>query len=392
MEWQSSASGQPRVLLVSTVPWMFPARLASAFAQLDFCVDAVCQWGHPIRSLSKPVKAHRLGWVAEAASIETALRRAKPDFIVPCDDPAVRALHQLHQRCSDLQDLIERSLGDPLGFATTEQRSALVELARSMGLLVPQSYPVDGRVALSQLVTRIGYPLVLKRDMTWGGLGTQIVESQGELRKAWSSAKGYAAVLRAGKAVVRDWRPRTVIDWLVETPAIEAQEFLPGTPANRAVLCRTGRVVAGLSVEAVRTAYAGGPASVVRVIEHKEMADAVEALVAQLGLSGFCGFDFLLSPSGRACLLELNPRATPVCHLAVADGTHLPSALYRDLTGREPSSTARTISNSLIALFPAQRHSDGTSSVPSEAHYDLPLDEPALLAMVGAAAPKPPMR
>jgi hypothetical protein len=387
MEGQSKAWRQPSVLLVSTIPWMFPARLASALSRLDFHVEAVCQWGHPLRSLHKPVTVHGLGWLAEAASIKTALRRGRPGLVVPCDDPAVRALHELHRQCSDLRGVIERSLGDPAGFATTEQRTTLVDLARSMGLLVPQSHPVAGRAALSQVVARIGYPVVLKRDMTWGGLGTQIIESEGELRKAWSGARGYAAVLRAGRAVVRDRRPRTIIDWLAETPAVEAQEFVPGTPANRAVLCRAGRVLAGLSVEAVHTAYAGGPASVIRIIEHKEMADTVEALVGRLGLSGLCGFDFQLSPSGRAYLLELNPRATPVCHLAVADGTHLPAALYRDLTGREPFNTPQPISNRLIALFPAKRRGDGNCAVPVDAYYDLPLDEPALLAL-GSPPPR----
>jgi biotin carboxylase len=298
----------------------------------------------------------------------------------------VRALHGLHRQCSDLRGVIERSLGDPAGFATAEQRTALVDLARSMGLLVPRSHPVAGRAALSQVVARIGYPIVLKRDMTWGGLGTQIIESERELRKAWSGARGHAAVLRAARAVVRDRRPRTIIDWLAETPAIEAQEFVPGTPANRAVLCRAGRVLAGLSVEAVQTAYAGGPATVIRIIEHKEMADTAEALVGRLGLSGLCGFDFQLSPSGRAYLLELNPRATPVCHLPVVDGTHLPAALYRDLTGRPSFNIPQPISNDLIALFPARRRSDGTCAVPVDAYYDLPLDEPGLLALGGPPA------
>jgi predicted ATP-grasp superfamily ATP-dependent carboligase len=371
---------------------MFPARLASAFTQLDFHVEAVCHWGHPLRSLRRPVTVHRLGWLKEAASIRTALLRARPDFIVPCDDPAVLALHQLHgrERSGGLRDLIEVSLGDPAGFLTAERRTALVELARSMGLFVPKSSPVNGSAALAEAVARIGYPFVLKRDMTWGGLGTQIIESERALRKAWSGAKGYAAALRAGKAVVRDRRPRTLLDWLVASPAIDAQEFLPGNPGNRAVLCRAGKVLAGLSVEAVHTAYAGGPASVIRVIDNKEMADTAEALVARLGLSGFCGFDFLITESGRACLLELNPRATPVCHLAVADGTHLPAALYRQLTGREPATAARTIPNDLIALFPAKRHSDGSCAVPCGAYYDLPLEEPALLAMGGAVADAEP--
>jgi hypothetical protein len=368
------------VLLISTMPWMFPARLAASFHALGFHVDAVCHPGHPMRYLKHPIRLHRLGWLAEAASIRTAIEASQPDAIVPCDDPAVGALHSLHsnRRLKHLGVLIERSLGDPACFLTTERRSALVQLARSMGLLVPRSETITGTRTLAATAARIGYPCVLKRDLTWSGYGTEVVTSEPGLQKAWSRAVGWKAGLRAGRATLRDRRPRTIIDWLTRG-SIEAQEFVPGVPANRAVLCREGKVVAGLSVEALHTAYAGGPASVVRVIDNTEMSQTVEALVSKLGLSGFCGFDFLLSGSGRAFLLELNPRATPVAHLPVADGTHLPSAFYREVTGAIPLSQVAPIQSDLIALFPTEWKRDRASPFLKTAHHDLPSGEPALV-------------
>lgn len=379
------SSRQPLVLLISTMPWMFPARLAQAFHRAGFRTEAVCHWGHPMRYLSEPVRAHRLGWLAEVSSIEHAIARAGPDLVIPCDDPAVRALHALHRRgrATSLSSLIERSLGDPACFRTTEKRSAFTALARSMGLLVPKSETISARGALVQAAALTGYPCVLKRDLTWGGMGTTPVGSEAALRGAWSHTTGWMAALRAGKAVLRDRRPRNLIDWISETAAVEIQEFVDGTPANRAVLCQDGKVIGGLSVQALLTAYRGGPASVVRVIDHKEMADTVEALVGRLGLSGFCGFDFLISPSGRAYLLELNPRATPISHLPVADGTHLPTALYRQMTGREPACTTSAIPGDLIALFPTEWKRDRASVFLNEAYHDLPCEEPALLARVG---------
>ena len=47
-----------------------------------------------------------------------------------------------------------------------------------------------------------------------------------------------------------------------------------------------------------------------RVIDHPQMAAMAEAVADHLGLSGFCGFDFMLTPSNEAYMLELNPRAT----------------------------------------------------------------------------------
>ena len=94
--------------------------------------------------------------------------------------------------------------------------------------------------------------------------------------------------------------------------------FIPGVPANRAVLCWHGEVLAGLSVEAVKTAHATGPATVVRILDNAEMAEATGHVVRCLGLSGFVGFDFILErTSGRAFLIEMNPRPTPICHFSL---------------------------------------------------------------------------
>lgn len=380
-EQNPQARSQPRVLLVSTMPWMFSARLAAAFHSLGFQVHAVCRRGHPIRSLTRPIVFHRLGWLTEARSIEAAIEASGADVIVPCDDPAVRTLHGLHRhsRQSRIRGLIENSLGDPAGFLAAERRSTLIHLARSMGLLVPRSEIVAEPRALSATAARIGYPCVLKRDLTWSGYGTEMVSAESGLQKAWSRSVGTMAGLRAVRAAIRDRRPLTIADWLARG-RVEVQEFVPGAPANRAVVCREGKVIAGLSVEALHTAYPGGPASVVRVIENAEMKETVEAVVGKLGLSGFCGFDFLLSSSGRASLLELNPRATPVAHLPVADGTHLPSAFYRVMTGADPITQVPAIPGDLIALFPTEWRRDSDSPFLATAYHDVPYGEPALVS------------
>jgi len=39
----ASPANKPRLLLIATMPWMFPARLAGAFREVGFHVEAVCQ-------------------------------------------------------------------------------------------------------------------------------------------------------------------------------------------------------------------------------------------------------------------------------------------------------------------------------------------------------------
>src|SRR5208283_1453997 len=104
------------------------------------------------------------------------------------------------------------------------------------------------------------------------------------------------------------------------SPVISLQHYVRGVPANRATVCWQGEVLAGLSVEAVETNTETGFATVVRVVDLPEMADSARVLARTLGLSGFIGFDFIIeAATGRAVLLEMNPRPTQTCHLSFDD-------------------------------------------------------------------------
>ena len=73
-----ASQGSPRLLLVATMCWMFPARLALALRQAGFHVEAICQRGHPIRLLKNPIPTHKLGWLSASTSIKTAINNAAP--------------------------------------------------------------------------------------------------------------------------------------------------------------------------------------------------------------------------------------------------------------------------------------------------------------------------
>ena len=160
---------------------------------------------------------------------------------------------------------------------------------------------------------------------------------------------------------------------------ISLQQYIIGRPSNRAVICWKGKVLAGISVEALEVTHESGPASVVRLIDHPEMAIAAEHMVKCLELSGFVGFDFILDSLCQAWLIEINPRVTPICHLSLDDGTNLTGSLYTQMTGRWPRSTPATIDRGLIALFP-----DEIVRCPSSEHlqfgqHDVPWREPELV-------------
>ena len=58
--------------------------------------------------------------------------------------------------------------------------------------------------------------------------------------------------------------------------------------------------------------------------------------------------------TGNAHLIEINPRATQVGHLALGPGRDLPAALYAALSGICPPAAPKVTENDTIALFPAR--------------------------------------
>jgi len=62
-----------------------------------------------------------------------------------------------------------------------------------------------------------------------------------------------------------------------------------------------------------------------RLIDSCEMSIVAEKIVRRLHLSGLIGFDFMLEEqTGNPYLIEVNPRATQVGHLTLAQGAIFP--------------------------------------------------------------------
>src|SRR2546425_11953922 len=110
------------------------------------------------------------------------------------------------------------------------------------------------------------------------------------------------------------------------------------------------------------------------------MSVAVERMVRGLNLSGVHGFDFLLEAhTGNAYLIEINPRATQVGHLALGPGRDLPAALYAILAGKAVESAPKVTDNDTIALFPHEWIRNPTSAYLRSGYHDVPWEEPELL-------------
>jgi hypothetical protein len=387
-DFETALVTAPKILLTATLRWPIAARLAIAFADMGCKVEAVCPRQHPASVTRAIRQTYPYSVLRPLLSLRKAITSAAPDLIIPCDDNAARHLHHLHSQVDDLsaeavalRELIGRSLGSPEACAIASARGRLMALAEEEDIRIPETAVVDSPLELSAWLSAHRLPAVIKIDCTWGGQGVAVVRDHLEARRVFSAMSARPSILSAAARLLLARDPSQLLISLQSTRrTVTLQDFIVGAPANRAVACWRGQVLAGTSVEAVKTAHSTGPATVVRVIENDEMATAAERLVRRLGLSGLWGFDFVLQAStGAAYLIEVNPRATPTCHLALGPRHDLPSALYSQLAGEPPHARLVAIASELIAMFPGEWQRDRSSAHLHSAYHDIPWDEAGLV-------------
>lgn len=381
-------SSPPSILLTTTLRWPIAARLAIAFTNMGCRTEVLCPGQHPVAKTRAIRKIYPYSALKPLASLYGAIKSAAPDLIIPCDDDAAIQLHQLYINTSGtspaantLRVLITRSLGTPEACTLATTRGQLMALAAGEGIRIPETIAITASNELNSWFAQHPFPAVIKTDRSWGGQGVSIVRNQQEALHALSMMTSPPTVMNAIVRLLLD-RDLSFFLNLVKATRRDAiiQNFIPGIPANRAVACWQGQVLAGISVEAIRTQHQTGPATVVRVIENPEMSEAVNRLVRRLEISGLWGIDFILEESTKIpYLIEINPRATPICHLPLGMGRNLPAALYMQLTGSPPIELPTMIDHDVIALFPGEWHRDPESSYLRSNYHDIPWDESGLI-------------
>lgn len=374
----------PRVLLADTSRWDCAVRMGIALAGAGCEVYALCPASrHPFTKVRAVKKIFSYSGVRPVDSLAAAIEAVDPQIVIPCSDPAVAHLHELYLRSENAREsaartraLIERSLGAPISYPVVTSRHDLLKVAAEDGILVPQMRSIE-KVGDFVSCSEFAFPWVIKADGTWGGGGVRIARNLAEAKTSFAVLKGIFGAGRAFKrlAVNRDsfWLRAW---WSGAMPSLMLQSYIPGKPANCAVACWEGEVLAGLAVEVLTADGETGPASVVRVVESVAMMSAAEKIARRLGLSGVFGLDFVIEErTGEAYLIEMNPRCTPLCHLRMGAGHDMVEALRAQLTGQPLRETSPLTENRVIAYYPQGRKSELLSS----SFLDVPREEPELV-------------
>jgi len=380
---------RPRVLLTTTNRWPLPARLAIRLAKLGCDVFGLCPLpGHPLLKTRSVMRVFSYNGLHPLPSLLKAINEAAPEFIIPCDDRAVAHLHGLYRRLpfsrehseEKLAALIEHSLGAHENYhSIVSCRHELIKAAAQQGVRAPATRQVDSVDDLRAWRAEQPLPWVLKADGTWGGGGVRFVysmeeaeQSLRELMRPPSSASVVSAMVLNRD---RSWRLGTLRD---RERKISVQEFVRGRPANCAVVCYRGQVLAGIGVEVISSQDEKGPATVVRVLDSSEMKFAAERIAARLRWSGFFGLDFMIEEGTRDYyLIEMNPRCTPLCQLELGDGRDMVQALCEKILCLPCAPTASVTSKDVLAYFPQAVKC--RSEFLGLSFLDVPYEEPELV-------------
>jgi biotin carboxylase len=365
-----AVNSAPRVLILSLSNWFGAARLPRAFRRAGFHVSSFGFAGILLQRSQAVDEAIQLpdstSNDALLPALMAAVERARPDIIIPTDDTTIIVLHAAASLArapgvsEQTRAVLKASLGELRHLATVRSRKLLAKLAASASVRQPEHATVTNETEALAFATQHGYPIVLKEEDSAAGFGVFICKDAVEVKAAILGSSQNPGVFSQG---------------------LLAQTFVEGRTAMRVVVAQQGRVLGGLSAIKLETwPSSTGPSTCVELIDHPEMKASAEAVVKALGYSGFASLDFMLDPSDKAHLIELNPRPTPISHLGERFGGCLCRHLYAALRG-EPSRAGEPQGlPSKVALFPQEWVRDQNSPhLAAGVFHDVPWDEPDLV-------------
>ncbi len=352
------------------------------FAAFGWRVEAVCPAGHPLRETASVARLHFYAALRPLPAVAAAIAAARPDLIVPCDDRAVAHLMAVQASAAAAGSPATQREIDPAEWpGAIERRSDLIRIAREAGVHAPEMRQVDGEDDLRAAIAAFGLPVVLKVDGSWGGQGVTVARTLEEAEQARRRLARRLDAARALKRTLFDRDPFHLLPWLTRTkPRVNVQAFISGRPATSAAACWDGDVLASIKAEALCTTDPVGASTVVRLIDHPDMALAEQRLARRLGLSGLHGFDFMIEhATGHAHLIELNPRATPIAHLALGPGRDPVGALVSRVEASAARAMPPVTENPVIAFFPQAWQSAPESPFLRTGYHDVPWADTGLM-------------
>ena len=219
-------------------------------------------------------------------------------------------------------------------------KHALLTICQELGLPSPQTTLVSSCEEVQGFTERFGYPVVLKRAETWGGVidpqapSVLVVNGPSELPQAYDRMRVQA--------------PEHV-------PNVLAQEYIPGDSESvwmfNGYFDRESRCLAAFTGRKLRQCAQGtGQTALGVCADNQTVADLAVRLMEGVHYHGIVDMGFRFDArDGLYKLLDVNPRVGSTFRLfAAPDGADVVRAMYLDLTGRSVPPAAAVAGRSWV--------------------------------------------
>jgi predicted ATP-grasp superfamily ATP-dependent carboligase len=240
------------------------------------------------------------------------------DVVMTSSDEGVTGLAFSRQRIERLA-FVALPPPEALSVATSKERTLAV--ARELGIPVPRSVNIQDPSDITAAADDVGYPCVLKPDVSWrlldGGSGEGITAAYLPDREAASAAA--ARLLGQGSGGL-------------------VQEYAEGRREAISVVRHRDGFSAHFAMGASRTWPPLGGNSVMRE-SIEAPPDALEysrRLLDATGYEGYAEVEFRRSRQGRPLLMEINPRFSASVELALRAGVDLAAMHFDWANGTRP--------------------------------------------------------
>jgi hypothetical protein len=374
------AARMPVLIVATATRWAGAARTPRALVNAGFDVSLLTPKGslaeksHYVSKLVHvPDQATPREWVDALAA---AVREASPRLVIPGDDTALRLLQGLVLAppagmspglLAELMALVVTSLGNPAYYRESIDKTLFPKAAERFGVRAAPWIVARSADEVERFTASVGFPVVLKRSVSWAGTGVRICRDRVELLTA------FAALMEASKS---DFASQG-------TEGLLAQAYVKGPTKFYTCVSWKGALLAGYAGEIlVWSETTGGVPTVNRYYRDDALRAATERMIDGFGISGFIAVEYVADgESDKACAIEINRRLVGGSHRGAPMGVDHWAALRSTLAGTAIPTRADLDPDEehVCVNFPQEWLRDPESRWLSEYPVDVPWDEPKLI-------------
>ncbi|HKM55383.1 MAG TPA: ATP-grasp domain-containing protein, partial [Isosphaeraceae bacterium] len=247
--------------------------------------------------------------------LEERIAEAGYDTLIPSSDTALALVSGCYEA---LSRRLHVGCPSPAVLRRVLDKDQTLEIARSVGILTPESYPIADASQLEAIRDRLRFPVVAKDR------SKSLMQSSTFKVRYFST---YDALVSAFR----------------EDPGLGSrvlfQEYCPGVGVGVAMLMRNGEALAAFQHRRLKELPVTGGVAVMAISERldPELARQSLVLLRTLEWEGVGMVEFRHDRStGRPVLMEVNGRYWGTCSLAIACGLDFPYNQWQVLHGQGP--------------------------------------------------------